>query len=122
MLMIITQLRSGTVTNKNNTQENKSTESEESDSLETNDLICAVWQWGYGTPPYPVQLQSVIPTPYLSPRSSFDPMTLCIADGLIFVGGTVESTELVVFVAKPTVRESWLANKLSSRIENVILV
>ncbi len=87
-----------------------------------NDSLCvlAVWQWGYATSGSTIMLQNVIASP---PSECFEPKSLCIADGLVFLAGSIrdptgilvkQSPVPVIYIAKPHVRDHWTINKVIS--------
>ena len=85
--------------------------------IHDNGPICivAIWQWGYASSCNSIMLQNVISSP---PKGSFDAKTLSIADGLVFLAGTMvpsqntTTTAPVVYIAKPPVRDSWTQHGL----------
>ena len=72
--------------------------------------VVVVWSWGYATfLGRPVALQSVIVPPTPS-QDHYDDATLCVADGLLFLGS--KKSPPTIFVAKPTVRDGWSDHKV----------
>ncbi|KAL9183263.1 hypothetical protein ACHAXT_005050 [Thalassiosira profunda] len=85
--------------------------------------IVGVWRWGYSQPRAPsgiarASFQSVLTLLDVEADGYFDPKTMQVADGLLFLGGhlngrNVDSREAAstaaVFVAKPSVKDGWLA-------------
>ena len=71
--------------------------------------LVAVWKWGYNPGGVSlVSLQSVLTTKTIDDGSNeYNPNTLQVADGLLFLGGRDMSSGPVVFIAKPAVRDSW---------------
>eukprot|EP00986_Skeletonema_menzelii_P008117 scaffold3342_cov150-Skeletonema_menzelii.AAC.1 len=71
--------------------------------------LVAVWKWGYNPGGVSLaSLQSVLTTQTIDGTSNeYDPATLQVADGLLFLGGRNLSSGPVVFIAKPAVRDSW---------------
>jgi hypothetical protein len=83
--------------------------------------IVAVWRWGYNPSGTTLaSLQSVLTMDSIDDEDSrrYDPKTLQVADGLLFLGGNLVSrntdsnvvtTTASIFFAKPAVRHSWTA-------------
>jgi hypothetical protein len=83
--------------------------------------IVAVWRWGYNLSGTTLaSLQSVLTMDSVDGEESsrYDPKTLKVADGLLFLGGNLagrntDSNEVTtmasIFIAKPAVRHSWTA-------------
>ena len=71
--------------------------------------LVAVWKWGYNPGGVSLaSLQSVLTTKTIDNSSfQYNPATLQVADGLLFLGGRDMSAGPVVFIAKPAVRDSW---------------
>lgn len=72
--------------------------------------VVAVWKWGYNPGGKELaSLQSVLTTYSID---AYDPNTLQVADGLLFLGGHItpngkDAAEPAVFIAKPAVRNVW---------------
>ncbi|KAL3780138.1 hypothetical protein ACHAWO_008198 [Cyclotella atomus] len=77
--------------------------------------VVAVWRWGYNSGRGSlVALQSVLSTSGIDDETiDYDPKTLQVADGLLFLGGhktlSHDVIEPTVFVAKPAVRDGWVS-------------
>ena len=71
----------------------------------------AVWQWGYA-PNRPVALQSLLSPPNHT-DFSYHSSSLLMADGLVFLSGYARSKGPCVFIARPTMKETWSANFLN---------
>ncbi len=83
--------------------------------------IVAVWQWGYNPSGITLTLlQSVLTMDSINGEESnmYDPKTLKVAGGLLFLGGNLagcitDSNEVTtmasIFITKPAVRHSWTA-------------
>jgi len=71
--------------------------------------VVVVWKWGYNPGGVSLaSLQSVLTTKTIDDGSNeYNPATLQVADGLLFLGGRDVSSGPVVFIAKPAVRDSW---------------
>lgn len=71
--------------------------------------LVAVWKWGYNPGGVSLaSLQSVLTTQTIDDGTNeYNPLTLQVADGLLFLGGRDMSSGPVVFIAKPAVRDSW---------------
>ncbi|KAL7430349.1 hypothetical protein ACHAXH_002811 [Discostella pseudostelligera] len=89
--------------------------------------IVAVWRWGYNTSRANLStLQSVLTMDSIdtvNSRCRYDPKTLQVADGLLFLGGriagrdadSIEPTSTAaVFIAKPSVRNFWISVPLGN--------
>ena len=83
--------------------------------------VVAVWQWGYTASGSRILLQNVMLTP---PKDCFEPKSLCLADGLVFLAGTSIITSTMaennlvttptVYVARPHSRDDWTINKVNT--------
>jgi hypothetical protein len=77
--------------------------------------VVAVWKWGYNPSRGSlVALQSVLSTSGIDDETIiYDPKTLQVADGLLFLGGhkmlSQDTIEPTIFVAKPAVRDGWVS-------------
>ena len=76
--------------------------------------VVAVWKWGYNSGKgEAVSLQSVLGMAGIDDDSiTYEPKTLQVADGLLFIGGQ-KATTPTVFVAKPAVRDGWVSISIS---------
>jgi len=72
----------------------------------------AVWQWGYG-PHRPVALQSLVSPPNHA-DFSYQSNSFLMADGLVFLSGYARSKGPCVFIARPTMKDTWSANFLNA--------
>ena len=95
----------------------------------TTKLVIGVWHWGY-TLSRPIAIQSVLAPPdapsrnvsviHTTPKTNhFDPYTICLADGVIFLGGFTVIQQnnnskgrkaqkiACVYFTKPHLREPW---------------
>ena len=76
-----------------------------------------VWQWGYGTLK-PIFLQSLLSAPNHA-EFTYNPSSLQTADGLVFLAGYAQRKGPCVFVARPTVKDTWAANFLGQTSSSI---
>lgn len=71
-----------------------------------------VWQWGYA-PNRPIALQSLLSPPNHA-DFSFQSNSLLMADGLVFLSGFARNRGPCIFIARPTIKDTWSANFVSN--------
>lgn len=76
-----------------------------------------IWQWGYA-PNSPIALQSVLSPPNHA-DFTYQATSLTTGDGLVFLAGYAQRKGPCVFVARPTVKDTWAANFLGQSASSI---